>query len=186
MQNSNLLLHVCCAPCSTHVVQELKKNYRVTVYFYNPNIHPEREYSTRLEEMKRLSKEIGVQLEKCKYDPEVWFDATTGFEEEPEGGARCPICYRLRLDETARLAREKGFDCFATTLTISPHKDAQVINTIGEELVGKHGVSFYPADFKKKNGFKHSVELSKKHGLYRQDYCGCIYSKKERERERKK
>lgn len=167
-----LLLHVCCAPCATHIIETLKEDFELTAYFYNPNIHPEEEYRLRLENLKKL----GVTFVEGKYDIDVWFNATKGYEKEPEGGARCEICYRLRMGEAARFAKENNFAYFATTLTISPHKSARVINSIGEELSKKYGIKFYSADFKKRNGFKKSVELSKKHGLYRQSYCGCVFS----------
>jgi len=172
MPKPKLLLHVCCAPCATHVIEMLKEGFDTTAYFYNPNIRPEEEYKLRLENLKKL----GVTFVEGKYDVDAWFNATKGYESEPEGGARCEICYRLRMEEAARFAKENNFVYFATTLTISPHKSARVINSIGEELSKKYGVKFYSADFKKKNGFKKSVELSKKHGLYRQRYCGCVFS----------
>ncbi len=167
-----LLLHVCCAPCATHVIEMLKEDFELTAYFYNPNIHPEEEYRLRLENLKKL----GVAFIEGKYDVDAWFNATKGYENEPEGGARCELCYRIRMEEAARFAKENGHIHFATTLTISPHKNARVINSIGEGLSKKYGVKFYSADFKKRNGFKKSVELSKKHGLYRQSYCGCVFS----------
>ncbi|MFH1773410.1 MAG: epoxyqueuosine reductase QueH [Methanobacteriota archaeon] len=171
MEKPKLLLHVCCAPCSTHVIETLKE-FDIVAYFYNPNIHPAEEYKLRLKNLKKL----GVTFVEGKYDVDAWFRATRGYENEPEGGARCEICYRLRMGETAMFAKKKGYDYFATTLTISPHKSARAINSIGEELSKKYGVKFYSADFKKKNGFKKSVELSKKYELYRQRYCGCVFS----------
>lgn len=178
---SSLLLHVCCAPCATHVVQLLKHDFEVTLYFYNPNIHPQEEYERRLKEMRVLAEKIGVKFVQDKYDLERWFKATKGYEEEREGGKRCEICYRLRLEQTARFAIEHGYDCFTTTLSISPHKKAAVLNSIGEDLACRYGLNFYSADFKKKDGYKISCQLSKEYGLYRQDYCGCIYSRAERE-----
>ncbi len=171
MEKPKLLLHVCCAPCSTHVIETLKE-FDIVAYFYNPNIHPAEEYKLRLKNLKKL----GVTFVEGKYDVDAWFNATKGYENEPEGGARCEICYRLRMGETAMFAKKKGYDYFATTLTISPHKSARAINEIGKKLSKKYGVKFYSADFKKKNGFKKSVELSRKHGLYRQSYCGCVFS----------
>lgn len=177
----NLLLHVCCAPCSTHVIQLLKHDFEVTTYFYNPNIHPQEEYERRLKEMRVLVEKTGVKLIQGEYDLERWFKATKGYEEEREGGKRCEICYRLRLEQTARFAIENGYDHFTTTLSISPHKKAAPINSIGEDLAQKYGLNFYSADFKKKDGYKISCQLSKEYGLYRQDYCGCTYSRAERE-----
>lgn len=173
MPKPKLLLHVCCAPCATYAIETLKEVFELAAYFYNPNIHSEEEYRLRLENLKKL----GVTFVEGKYDIDVWFNATKGYESEPEGGARCEICYRLRMEEAARFAKENNFAFFATTLTISPHKNARIINSIGGELSKKYGVKFYSADFKKKNGFKKSVELSRKHGLYRQRYCGCVFSR---------
>ncbi|MFQ5816192.1 MAG: epoxyqueuosine reductase QueH [Candidatus Hydrothermarchaeaceae archaeon] len=180
MNKPGLLLHICCAPCSTHVVEKLMGSYDVTGFFYNPNIHPRDEYVHRLETARGYAGKIGVELLEGEYDVERWMEATRGYENEPEGGARCPICYRLRLEETAKRAKAGGYDYFATTLTISPHKKAAVINPIGMEMAEKYGVNFHGEDFKKKDGFGHSVEMSKEHGLYRQEYCGCVYSREER------
>lgn len=177
-----LLLHVCCAPCSTHVINELKKEYSLTAYFYNPNIHPEVEYSARLDEMRSYARRMGLKLLEGSYDVYGWFNATKGYENEKEGGRRCEICYALRMEGTASLAKENNFDYFATTLSISPHKKSEVINSIGEKLAEKYGVKFHSADFKKRDGFKKSVEMCKELGLYRQSYCGCIFSREERER----
>lgn len=175
-----LLLHICCAPCSTEVIERLSTQYEVTGFFYNPNIHPKREYQSRLSELERFSGKAGFRVICSDYDVKGWFKRVKGLEKEPEGGKRCEICFRLRLEETAKAAKKGGFDIFTTTLTISPHKDAKVINTIGKDLEKTHGISFLAADFKKKDGFKKSVEHSKKHGLLRQDYCGCIFSRMER------
>ncbi len=176
-----LLLHICCAPDATYVISALR-DYNLTGYFYNPNIYPEEEYILRLREMEGLAEKLGISLHPSSYDPERWFELTKGLEYEPERGRRCEICFRMRLESTARLAEEEGFDIFTTTLTISPHKDAELINKIGREIAANLRVEFMEADFKKKDGFKKSVELSKKYGLYRQDYCGCIYSKRDREK----
>ena len=178
MTKPKLLLHVCCAPCSPHVVDLLQKDHEVTAYFYDPNIHPEEEYRFRLEEMRRFCGTIGLPFLEAEYDPDRWFEAMKGHEEDPEKGERCGLCFRLRLEKAASFAGENGFDSFATVLSVSPHKDAKVINAIGRELAGEYGVDFYEADFKKKNGFKLSVEKGKALGLKRQDYCGCVYSKK--------
>jgi hypothetical protein len=171
-----LLLHTCCAPCSTHCVNELMKDYDVTMYFYNPNIHPFGEYAKRLENGKIVSRELGVPLIEAEYEPEEWLELIKGFEQEPEGGKRCKICFHMRLKQTAEYAKKNGFDAFTTTMTISPHKDANIINQLGEELSKKFGVEWVHSDFKKKDGFKKSIDLSKKMKLYRQGYCGCFYS----------
>lgn len=186
MTKPRLLLHICCAPCSTHVVEKLRDSYDVTGFFYNPNIHPRAEYERRLETARTYTEKIGLKFLEGEFDVERWIDATRGYEDEPEGEARCNVCYRLRLEETAVRARALGFDSFATTLTISPRKKASVINPMGLELAGKYGVAFHAEDFKKKDGFKHSVEMSKQQGLYRQDYCGCLYSREESARKKKK
>ncbi|RMF89991.1 MAG: recombinase [Methanobacteriota archaeon] len=178
-----LLLHICCAPCSTEVIERLKGDYDVTGFFYNPNIHPRREYGFRLKELERFSKKAGFPFITGDYDLKRWFRLVRGLEKEPEGGRRCEVCFRMRLEETAREAAAAGFDVFTTTLTISPHKDAETINSIGRELEEEYGVRFLVADFKKKDGFKRSVEHSRRHGLRRQDYCGCVYSRLERRRQ---
>ena len=153
----SLFLHSCCAPCSSYVIEYLSDYFQITVFYYNPNIYPDEEYLHRVKEQQHLI---------C-----------------PEGGERCFQCYRLRLEKTAQLAKEHGFDYFCTTLSISPLKNAQKLNEIGEELADTYGIPWLPSDFKKKNGYKRSVELSALYGLYRQDYCGCVFSKKERERQ---
>ncbi len=179
-----LLLHICCAPCSTHVIETLKDGYDITGFFYNPNIHPKEEYLRRSREMEGLAQEIGIEVIEGDYDVREWFKAVEGLEEEPEGGRRCEICTGMRLEKTAELASNQGFQSFTTTLTIGPQKDAKLINTVGDELSKRYNIEFLDANFKKKDGFKKSVELSKKHGLLRQDYCGCIFSKREREAEK--
>jgi predicted adenine nucleotide alpha hydrolase (AANH) superfamily ATPase len=176
MAKKKLLLHTCCAPCSTHCVKELLDDYDVTMYFYNPNIHPYAEYDKRLENALKVGKELGVPVIEAEYDPERWVELIAGFEEEPEGGKRCRICFSMRLARTAEYAAANGFDAFTTTMTISPHKDEKTINEIGAELAKKHKVAWVHSDFKKKDGFKKSGEISKKMGLYRQNYCGCFYS----------
>lgn len=177
-----LLLHSCCAPCSSYVLEYLSGYFRITVFYYNPNLYPQDEYDRRSEEQKRL---ISVMPFKNKVDfiggaceSGRFFDVVRGLENEKEGGGRCEKCYRLRLEETARLAAGTGFDYFATTLSLSPLKDAAKINGIGEKLSRQYGVSYLSSDFKKKNGYKRSVELSKQYGLYRQNYCGCVFSVK--------
>jgi len=178
----SLLLHACCAPCSSYVLEYLTQHFDVTVFFYNPNISPEEEYRFRERELIRLIGEMGlegqVSLIRGKYRPEEFDGIARGLEELPEGGSRCAACYRLRLRETARVAAAGGFDYYTTTLSISPYKNAQWLNEIGAEEGERAGVHWLPSDFKKKNGYKRSCELSAKYGLYRQDYCGCIYSKK--------
>lgn len=175
-----IMLHTCCAPCSTYVVELLRKKYEIVAYFYNPNIHPKLEYELRLKNMIRLAEIYDIQLIVGEYDVKSWFEAIRGFEGEKEGGRRCRKCFELRLKETANLAKDLGIGIFATTLTVSPHKNAQTINLVGREISDRYDIEFLEADFKKRDGFKKSVELSRKLGLYRQDYCGCIYSIRER------
>lgn len=173
-----LLLHTCCAPCSTHCVKELLKEYDVVMYFYNPNVHPYGEYVRRFEEAQKVGDNLGVELVEGEYDVDEWLGHIAGFEEEPEGGRRCGICFSMRLGKSAEYAKKNGFDCFTTTLSISPHKNSEMINKLGEELAKRHGVAWVHSDFKKKDGFRKSTEMSKKMGLYRQKYCGCFYSVK--------
>lgn len=181
-----LLLHACCAPCSSYVLEYLNKHFDITVFFYNPNITENAEYTKRADELIRLINELPHQDEikfvDGGYAPEKFIGISKGLENAPEGGERCFKCYRLRLEESARIAKENGFDYFTTTLSISPHKNAQVLNEIGKELSDAYGVGYLFSDFKKRNGYKRSCELSEIYNLYRQDYCGCIYSKKEREK----
>ena len=175
-----LLLHSCCGPCSSYVLEYLTRYFEVFLSYYNPNIQPRAEYDLRLEnQLKVLERIPGVTLVPCGYDGGAYDEAVRGLEDEPEGGARCTECFKLRLDFAAREAKRLGCDYFATTLTVSPHKDAQRINAIGEALAGKYGVKWLPADFKKRDGYKRSIELSREFGLYRQNYCGCLYSKTE-------
>ncbi len=171
-----LLLHICCAPDATYGIEYFSKDYDVTVFFYNPNIHPEDEYRLRLIELERVARRFGVEMIEGRYDPQRWFEAVRGLEDEPEGGKRCSICFRLRLDETARVARERGFDAISTVLTISPKKDSELINRIGRAAAAKYGVEWVESNLKKGGGFKRSLELSKEFELYRQEYCGCIFS----------
>ena len=173
-----LLLHTCCAPCSPYVIELLQNEFEVSAFFYNPNIHPPEEYQLRLEEMKQFCRNIGVELITGSYDVKKWFQITKGMENEKEGGKRCELCFKMRLDKSAGTAQKNYFQHFATTLTVSPHKNAAVINRLGRELQKKYPVTFYEADFKKSDGFKKSCELGKKHGFYRQNYCGCIYSQR--------
>ena len=171
-----LLLHTCCAPCSPHVIELLQREFKLSAFFYNPNIHPLEEYQLRLKEMKQFCERIDLELVIGNYDVDQWFHTTKGMENEKEGGKRCDLCFRMRLEKVAHVALKNGFSHFTTTLTVSPHKNAMVINQIGCELQNKYSINFYEADFKKKDGFKKSCELSKKYGFYRQNYCGCVYS----------
>lgn len=180
-----LLLHGCCAPCSSYVLEYLSEYFHITVLYYNPNIFPEEEYRYRTEELKRLidtmPAKYPIQCVASPYEPEDFYAIAKGYEKEPEGGKRCFRCYELRLRETAAMASEKGFDYFTTTLSISPLKNAEKLNTIGGQLAEEFGVPYLYSDFKKKNGYRRSVELSKLYDLYRQNYCGCVYSKIESE-----
>lgn len=179
-----LLLHSCCGPCSTAVIERLLDKYEITILYYNPNIYPEEEYLKRkAEEEKYLNilKEKGVaniSLLDHDYESEKFYAAVKGLENEREGGARCSVCFNLRLEETARVAKENGFEIFGTTLTVSPHKNSKVINAIGKNLQQKYGVEFLESDFKKQNGYLRSVTLAKENGLYRQNYCGCEFALK--------
>ena len=176
-----LLLHGCCAPCVTHCYRLLEKDYNVTVYFYNSCIHPKEEYDKRLGAMQQLAEKWDIPLIAGPYRPDTWFQRVKGLEAEPEGGRRCTVCYRERLEETARTAAENSFHYFTTTLSISPHKNAADINTIGSRIAEQTGLLFYRADFKKQNGFRESCRLSKQEGLYRQNYCGCTFSRRDEE-----
>lgn len=176
-----ILLHACCAPCSSYVLEYLAQYFDIKVFYYNPNISPREEYEFRLNELERLIRETGytnVRMTDAKYDPENYEQTVKGLENEPEGGRRCEKCFRLRLEETAKKCVEQGIKYFTTTLTISPLKDAGMLNSIGEEMAGKYHLTWLPSDFKKKDGYKRSIELSREYGLYRQDYCGCLYSKR--------
>lgn len=184
-----LFLHSCCAPCSSYCLEYLRKYFDVTVFYYNPNISFGEEYRHRVEELKRLVEELNedaaggnpIELEEGPYEPERFFEAVKGMEDCPEGGERCFVCYELRLREAAKRAAEGGYDFFTTTLTISPLKNAQKLNEIGQRLGEEYGVACLPSDFKKKGGYQRSIELSREHELYRQDYCGCVFSKRERD-----
>lgn len=179
-----LLLHSCCAPCSSYVLEYLSEYFSITIFYYNPNITDSEEYQKRVEEQKRLIFELPVKNEihffEGDYNPKEFYTLTKGLEEEPEGGARCIKCYYKRLEETAKIAKKLNFDYFTTTLTLSPYKKSDKLNEIGAFLEKKYQVPYLYSDFKKKNGYKRSIELSKVYHLYRQDYCGCIYSKKRR------
>ncbi|MGN1478517.1 MAG: epoxyqueuosine reductase QueH [Acutalibacteraceae bacterium] len=175
-----LLLHSCCGPCSSYVLDVLTKHFDVTLLYYNPNIYPAEEYQKRLGEQLRLIKEMPterpVSYMACEYDEGEFLQAAKGFEGEREGGARCEKCFRLRLKKTALEAQKNGFDYFTTTLSVSPHKNAQMLNQIGKGLEKEYGVKYLYADFKKKDGYKKSVKLSEEYNLYRQDYCGCRFA----------
>ncbi len=183
-----LLLHSCCAPCSSYVLEYLSEYFEITLFYYNPNIAPEAEYRCRVEEVQRLLADMpsakDVHFIEGIYDPESFKKLANGLKNEDEGGTRCFKCYRLRLKKTAEYASEHNFDYFTTTLSISPYKNAEKLNSIGSELGDIYSVKYLFSDFKKKNGYKRSIELSKDYDLYRQDYCGCIYSKKAAERKK--
>lgn len=174
----SILLHSCCAPCSSHVISVLKDYFDVTILYYNPNISPIQEYEKRKQEQINFIKQLdcGIKIMDCDYDNDVYEECIKGLENEKEGGARCLKCFRLRLEKTAKLASTNNFDYFCTTLTVSPYKNSQVINSIGKELMDIYNVKWLYSDFKKEEGYKHSIALSKQYNLYRQDYCGCIYS----------
>lgn len=176
-----LLLHSCCGPCSSAVLERIREHFRVTVLYYNPNIEPEEEYLHRRAEQQRLLEETGWDAGwlPCEYDHEAFEAFAPAMAEEPEGGKRCLACFALRLNETARQAKEHGFEYFTTTLSVSPHKNAENVNRAGEEAARRFGVKYLYADFKKKNGYLRSLQLSEEYGLYRQDYCGCLYGKRQ-------
>jgi predicted adenine nucleotide alpha hydrolase (AANH) superfamily ATPase len=180
-----LLLHSCCAPCSSYVLEYLSKYFKISIFFYNPNIYPLEEYSRRVTEQKGLITALKVKNQinfiEGRYDTERFYNLSKGLEEEREGGERCFKCYELRLKEAAIIAKEQGYDYFTTTLSISPHKNSQILNQIGKKLSGEYDVNYLYSDFKKKEGYKRSIELSSQYNLYRQDYCGCVFSKTERE-----
>lgn len=182
-----LLLHCCCAPCSSYVLEYLHSYFDITVFFYNPNITEQAEYEKRKEELKRYLTEVPfgnkISILDADYEPEKFLQVAKGHEMDPERGERCRLCFELRLSKTASLAKQGAFDYFCTTLSISPHKNADLLMEIGERLSDECGVPYLPSDFKKKNGYKRSIELSGEHDLYRQDYCGCVFSKAMRRKE---
>ncbi len=182
----SLLLHSCCAPCSSYVLEYLSQYFRITLFYYNPNISPESEYRHRVSELRRLVAEMlpgsDVSIVEGNYDPERFHAAVAGMEDLPEGGERCKVCFRLRLEEAAKMAQQLHCDYFTTTLTISPMKNAVALNDIGEALSPIYHTPYLNSDFKKREGYKRSIQLSAEYGLYRQDYCGCVYSRQERER----
>lgn len=175
-EKPRLLLHSCCGPCSSYVLEYLTQFFDITLLFYGPNIQPREEYEKRLEHQRKVLEHIPVKIMECDYDGEAFDAAAAGLEDEPEGGARCTECFRLRIERTAALAAENGFDWYCTTLSVSPHKDAQRINALGREYGEKYGVNWLPSDFKKRGGYQRSIALSREMGLYRQEYCGCAYS----------
>ncbi len=176
MTKPKLLLHICCAPCSTHVLSVLSDAFSVTGFFYNPNIHPGSEYALRRAEAARYCRSLRMNMIASIYRPADWFSRVAGHEGEEEGGARCAICFRMRMEETARTAAERGYGFFATTLAISPNKDAALVNRIGAEAGARFGVRFRGADYRKGGGYEKGCRLSREAGLYRQSYCGCIFS----------
>ncbi len=180
-EKPTLLLHSCCAPCSSAVLEQLSEIFEITLFFYNPNIYPESEFVFRFEELGRLLKEMNlehIEIDALPYDNAEFESIAKGLEDLPEGGERCRGCYRLRLEKSIEYARKKGFDYVTTTLSISPHKNAQWLNEIGLELGEKYGVRYLCSDFKKGDGYKRSCALSAEYNLYRQNYCGCVYSKR--------
>ncbi|MGN0529006.1 MAG: epoxyqueuosine reductase QueH [Eubacterium sp.] len=182
-----LLLHSCCAPCSSYTLEYLSQYFDITVFYFNPNISPKAEFDKRLAEQKRLIEQLpaknSIKLIAGDYDYGEFLTIAKGYEDVHEGGERCFRCYRMRLEKTASLAKEKGFDYFCTTLSISPLKNSQKINEIGILTAQRYGVKWLPSDFKKREGYKRSIELSRQYNLYRQNFCGCVYSKKESEKE---
>ncbi len=191
MGKRKLLLHSCCGPCSTAVIERLLKDggYSVFVFYYNPNITDEAEYAHRKSEQIRFLEELkkqgqNVEFIDADYDPERFLKAVKGLEEEPEGGARCSVCFDMRLRRTAQYAKEHGFDCFDTTLTVSPYKNYDVISGIGSSIAEEYGIEYLSGNYKKQDGYRRSVELSKKYGLYRQHFCGCVFSKAQAEKQR--
>ena len=180
-----LFLHSCCAPCSSYVLEYLSEHFAITVFYFNPNIAPEDEYRKRVEEQKRLIEQLPavypIQFLEGRYEPEEFYSRVRGLEKEPEGGARCRVCFELRLEEAARLAAEGGYDYYTTTLSISPLKNAQVLAQVAMEMGEKWGVAWLPSDFKKKEGYKRSIQLSSEYDLYRQNYCGCVFSRQKEE-----
>lgn len=181
----SLLLHSCCGPCSTYVLDYLSDFFEITVYYYNPNIYPKEEYLFREAEQEdfihRFAGKHPVHFKRAPYDPEDYYQRVRGHEEDPERGERCSLCYWMRLEAAAQLAQKEGYDYFTTTLSLSPHKDAQRLNRMGRELEEKYGVAYLYSDFKKRDGFKRSKALTDEYGMYRQDYCGCVFSYRDRQ-----
>lgn len=175
-----LLLHSCCGPCSTQVIDVLRNDYDITIYYYNPNIDTSQEYNLRLSEQKRFCEAVGISVVEDGHNPQDFLSRVTGLENEREGGARCSVCFRIRLEKTAQKAKELGFDMFGTTLTVSPHKNAEIINAIGKAVEEKEKVLFLEGNYKKQDGYKKSIAFSKQYNLYRQNYCGCIFAKQDK------
>ena len=175
-----LLLHSCCAPCSSYVLEYLSEYFKITVFYYNPNIYPPEEYNKRAREqeafIEKLNTKHPISFIEGDFEDNKFYQTVKGLENAPEGGERCFLCYRMRLEKSAQMAKEKGFDYFTTTLSISPHKNAQALNQIGLDIQAKYDVKYLLSDIKKKNGYKRSCEISEEYGIYRQDYCGCIFS----------
>ncbi len=175
---NRLLLHICCAPDAVFIARQFRESDKdIAGYFYNPNIHPRREYNFRLKEMQTLAEKLNLNLLIGEYDSDIWFEKTEGLENEPERGERCKVCIQRRLEKTAQKSKAENFEAFATVLTNSPHKDIEMINSLGEKIAGSYGVKYLKSFFRKSEGFKKSVELSGEYDLYRQDYCGCKYSR---------
>jgi predicted adenine nucleotide alpha hydrolase (AANH) superfamily ATPase len=173
-----ILIHACCAPCSAFVIDELiRRNFQVTVFFYNPNIYPEQEYNLRKEELKKYCNKLKISyIDQDNHEHDLWLQNIKGLEQEPERGKRCAVCFKLRLTKTAEFAKQNNFPIFATTLTISPHKDSDLISSIGRELAEQNNLEFLAEDWKKNNGYAKSCEISKEQNFYRQTYCGCEFS----------
>lgn len=180
-----LLLHACCGVCSSAVIERLNSTFAITILFYNPNIYPEKEYQKRLETQRKIINKLNknIKLLEIGYNPKDFEKIAKGLEEEKEGGKRCIKCYHLRLEKTAQIAKEKHYDYFCTTLSISPYKHSNILNNLGKALENKYKIKYLYSDFKKKNGYKRSVELAKEYNLYRQNYCGCKYAKIQMEKE---
>ena len=172
-----LLPHICCAPCAGYLLRELQKKFDLTAYFYNPNLDSKEEHQKRLAETEKYCQKLGIDLIKDSYDHKGWLKIVKGLENEPEGGKRCLKCFEMRLKEVAKFAKEHNFDCFSTTLTVSPYKSTKVISPIGREVARKFGVEFLDKDFGRRDGFKKSLEISKEEGFYRQGYCGCEFGR---------
>ena len=178
LTSNKLLLHSCCGPCSTSVIERLKPYFDITILYYNPNIEPVEEYIKRKAEQIKLLKTLNIKYYEIDYLNEEFKSKITGYESEPENGFRCHLCYELRLEKTAMIAKKEEFDYFGTTLTVSPYKNSKIINEIGMNLAKKYDIKYLISDFKKEEGYKRSIELSKKYNLYRQDYCGCLFGRR--------
>ena len=176
-EKPTLLLHSCCGPCSSYVLEYLSEFFDITLLFYGPNIQPREEYELRKEHQRRVLEHINAKIMECDYDGAAFDAIAAGYEKEKEGGGRCTRCFALRIEETAKAAAREGFEYFCTTLSVSPHKDADRINALGEEFASRYGIKWLPADFKKRGGYQRSIALSREWDLYRQDYCGCLFSK---------